>query len=64
MGGMTQVDISGHPPIPFGPAPSTLSVIHFQLPTIFSSFLGPTLPELFWSLDDPGGNLWPPTYSI
>ena len=44
---MTQVDIGGHPPIPFGPAPSILLVFHFQQLTIFISFSGPELPGPF-----------------
>ena len=34
-GGMIQVDISGHPPIPFGPAPSILAAFHFQHNLLF-----------------------------
>ena len=34
-GGMIQVDIGGHPPIPFGPPPSILSVFHFQHNLLF-----------------------------
>ena len=29
-GGMIQVDIGGHPPIPFGLAPSILASFHFH----------------------------------
>ena len=42
---MIQVDIGGHPPIPLGPPPFSLSV-SAQL-TIFSNFLGPELLEPF-----------------
>ena len=34
-GGMIQVDIGGHPPIPFGPPPSILSVFQFQHNLLF-----------------------------
>ena len=34
-GVMIQVDIGGHPPIPFGPPPSVLSVFHFQHNLLF-----------------------------
>ena len=45
---MIQVDIGGHPPIPLGAPPFSLSVfsVSAQL-TIFSIFLGPELPEPF-----------------
>ncbi|MDW3502781.1 hypothetical protein NQ272_26840, partial [Escherichia coli] len=48
-GGMIQVDVGGHPPIPFGPPQLSLlafsvSLIVAQL-TIFSSFSGPELPH-------------------
>ena len=61
---MIQVNIGGHPPIPFGPVPSILSVFHFQQLTIFSRFSSLALPEPFWGLNDPGGYWSPPTYSI
>ena len=32
---MIQVDIVGHPPIPFGPAPSILVAFHFQHNLLF-----------------------------
>ena len=44
-GGLIQVDIGGHPPIPFGPATSILAAFHFQQLTIFSRFSGPALSE-------------------
>ena len=44
-GGMIQVDIGGHPPIPLGAPPFSLSV--FSQLTIFSSFSCPNLPEPF-----------------
>ena len=59
-----EVDIGGHPPIPFGPTPSTLLVLHFHQLSIFSSFFGHACPELFWGINDLGGYWWPPTYSI
>ena len=34
-GGMIQVDIGGHPPIPFGPAPSILAAFHIQHNLLF-----------------------------
>ena len=34
-GGMVQVDIGGHPPIPFGPAPSILAAFHIQHNLLF-----------------------------
>ena len=50
-GGMIQVDVGGHPPIPFGPPQLSLSVFYVSLIiaqfTIFSSFSGPELPEPF-----------------
>ena len=47
-GGMIQVDIGGHPPIPLGPPPLLLSVFSvFAQFTIFSSFSGLELPESF-----------------
>ena len=53
---MIQVDISGHPPIPFGPTPSILTAFHFQHNLLFlEGFLGPVLPEPFWGLNDIGG---------
>ena len=63
-GGMIQVDIGGHQPIPFGPATSILAAFHFQQLNIFSRFLGPVSPEPFWGINDPGGYWWPPTYFI
>jgi hypothetical protein len=47
-GGMIQVDIGGHPPIPLGPPPLFLlvSLIVAQF-TIFGSFSGLELPEPF-----------------
>jgi len=50
-GGMIQVDIGGHLPSPPGPPPLFLSAVSVSLIvaqlTIFSSFLGPKLPEPF-----------------
>jgi len=48
---MIQVDVGGHPPIPFGPpqlsfSAFSVSLIVAQL-TIFSSFSSPKLPEPF-----------------
>ena len=44
-GGMIQVDIGGHPPIPFGPPPSVLSIFQFQLNLLFLAlFSSPKLP--------------------
>ena len=34
-GGMIQVDIGGHPPIPFGPAPSILATFHIHHNLLF-----------------------------
>ena len=34
-GGMIQVDISGHPPNPFGPTPSILAAFHIQHHLLF-----------------------------
>ena len=34
-GVMIQVDIGGHPPIPFGPAPSILAAFHIQHNLLF-----------------------------
>ena len=42
---LIQVDIGGHPPIPLGAPPLSLSV--FSQLTIFSSFSGPELSEPF-----------------
>jgi hypothetical protein len=48
---LIQVDIGGHSPITLGPTPLLLSVFSVSLIvaqfTIFSSSLGPELPELF-----------------
>ena len=55
-GGMIQVDIGGHPPIPFGPAPLILVAFHSQHNLLFlTGFLGPPLLESFWGLNDLGG---------
>ena len=40
---MIQLDIGGHPPIPFGPAPSVLSVFQFWHNLLFLAF--------FWVLN-------------
>ena len=49
---MIQVDVGGHPPIPFGPPQLSLSAFSVSLIvaqlTIFSSFSGPKLPKPFW----------------
>ena len=34
-GGMIQVDIRGHPPVPFGLTPSILAAFHFQHNLLF-----------------------------
>ena len=48
---LIQVDVGGHPPIPFGPPQLSLSAFSVSLIvtqlTIFSSFSGPKLPEPF-----------------
>jgi hypothetical protein len=47
-GGMIQVDIGGHPPIPLGPPPLLLSVFQFSHSLLFLAvFSGPELPGPF-----------------
>jgi len=41
-GGMIQVDIGGHPPIPLGPSPLFFFLFIAQF-TIFGNFLGPEI---------------------
>ena len=51
-GGMIQVDIGGHPPIPFGPAPSILAGFQIQHNLLFLvGFSGPELPKQHGSMD-------------
>jgi hypothetical protein len=47
-GGMIQVDISGHPPIPLGPPPLLLSFFQFSHSLLFLAvFSGPELSGPF-----------------
>ena len=47
-GGMIQVDIGGHPPIPLEPPPLLLSFFHFLHSLLFLAvFSGPELPGPF-----------------